>query len=107
MLLEVLRRYVERLLDPFANGDAWHDDDVLAPAVSFVQLHDRLDVDVGLSSSGLHLDIEIRCAWRRLAVLELGRQGETLASLHGVEVVQKLCRIEHDLSVSETGIFGR
>lgn len=61
-LLEVLSGDVKRLLHTLADRDRRHDHDVLRPPVPLVQLHDRLDVDVGLTSASFHLDIEVD--WR-------------------------------------------
>ena len=54
--------YVETLLHSFAYGDAGHNDDKLCPTVTFVQLKHRLDIDVGLTSTGLHFYIELACS---------------------------------------------
>jgi hypothetical protein len=58
----MLRHDLEGLQDAFADGDAGHHHDELAPAVFPVQLEHRLDVAVGLAGAGLHLDVEIHVA---------------------------------------------
>ena len=62
-LQEVICCYLKRLSDPFANGDAGHDDDELAPAVLLIELKHRLDVAVGLARTGFHLDVEIQIGY--------------------------------------------
>ena len=69
LLQEVLRHDLEGFQHPFADGDARHHDDELAPAVALVQLEHRLDVAVGLARAGLHLDVEIDVAHRGLLQL--------------------------------------
>ena len=58
MLHKMLRRHLESLIHALADGDARHDDDKLAPAVTPVQLKNRLYVNVGLARPRLHLHIE-------------------------------------------------
>ena len=55
---EMRRRVLECALDPLADGDAGHDDDVFRPAITPMQLEDGLDIDVGLARASLHLDVQ-------------------------------------------------
>jgi hypothetical protein len=59
LLHEVILRNVETLLHSFAYGDAGHNDDKLCPTVTLVQLEHCLDIDVGLTSTGLHFYIDL------------------------------------------------
>ena len=105
-LLEVLGCHVERLLHALADRHRRHDHDELAPAVALVQLHDRLDVDVGLAGPRLHLDVEVRSAGRGLTVLQLVREWEVAGPLHNVDVVQQLLRGQGDLGVPQARVRG-
>jgi len=83
----MLGRHIERLLHALTYSDRWNDDDELGPAVALVQLHDCLDVDIGLAGASLHLDVEIRSPRSRLAVYKFLRQRQVSRSLHLVNVV--------------------
>ena len=48
------------LQNPFADRDAWNDDDELLKAVASGKLENGSEVDVGLSSSGFHFNGEVR-----------------------------------------------
>ena len=106
LLLEVVTGDLERLHDALTDRDGGDDDDVLAPSVAPVQLHDRLDIDVGLAGACLHLDVEVRCAWRGGAVLELIalRKVAARVELHGLDVPQELPVAQGDLGVAESGV---
>ncbi|MNF87477.1 hypothetical protein D3C84_699450 [compost metagenome] len=62
-LQEVISSDLKRLGNPFANGDAGHHDDELAPAILLVELKHRLDVAVGLARPCFHLDVEIKLGY--------------------------------------------
>ena len=58
MLHKVVLEHLKALIHTFADGYARYHDYELAPAVAFVQFEHRLDIDVGLSGTGLHFDVE-------------------------------------------------
>ena len=103
-LLEVLGRHIECLLHALADRDRGHDHNVLRPPVPLVQLHDRLDVDVGLAGPGLHLNVQIRSAWGGRAGGELDRQRQVPRPLHSMHVLQELGTRQGDLSVTEARV---
>ena len=61
-LQKVLRHDLEGLQHAFADGNARHHHDELAPPVVPVQFEHRLDVAVCLACARLHLDIEVHVA---------------------------------------------
>ena len=77
----MLGRDVQRLGHAFADGDAGHDDDELAPAVQLVQLEGGLDVAVGLAGARFHLDVEVQR--RHLGLHKAIRDGQVLVSQIG------------------------
>lgn len=58
MLHEVILHRLKRLPHALTDRDTRHNDDKLRPAVALVQLEHRLDVDIGLAGTSLHLDVE-------------------------------------------------
>lgn len=58
MFHEVVLCYLERLLHTFTDGYARNNDDELVPSIVFVELEHRFDVDIGLSGTSFHLDIQ-------------------------------------------------
>lgn len=44
----------------FTDCDRGHHDDEFAPAIDPVKFHNGLDVDVGFTSTGFHLNIKVR-----------------------------------------------
>ncbi|MPN45257.1 hypothetical protein SDC9_192824 [bioreactor metagenome] len=65
VLGEVFLRDLERLIYPLADGNAWHHDNELAPAIPLVKLVHRLDVGIGLSRTRLHLDGQVVSSFQR------------------------------------------
>ena len=120
VFLKVLGRDLQGFGHPFADGDAGHHDDELAPAVLPVQLEHGLDVAIGLAGAGFHLDIQMQGRESRLQLLHLGlqrcllalvadgmkvlqrgRQGQMLAALHGLDVGQQLLIAQGDVRVAK------
>ena len=88
---EVVGRDLQRLVDPFADGDRWHHDDELRPTVALVQLENGLDVTVGLARAGLHLDVEVNPGRGQGIALVARGNGHALApGVEGGEVVEPL-----------------
>ena len=58
MLHEVVFEHTETLSHALTNGDARHHHDKLAPAITAVEFKHRLDVNVGLTRTCFHLDVE-------------------------------------------------
>ena len=52
-----------------------------------MQFHHRLDVDVGLTGTGFHLDVEIRSTRSGLAVHQLVRQRQVPRPLNVLNIV--------------------
>jgi len=98
-LQEVLGRDRQRLGHPFADGDARHDDDELAPAMPLVQLENRLDVAVGLAGARLHFDVQVHRG--DLGLHQPIRDGQVLVPLHLLQVLQQLPLRQLDLGVLE------
>jgi len=99
LLQKVLRRDFQGFQDAFADGDAGHHDDELAPAVAGVQLEHRAHVAIGLAGAGLHLDVEVDAADARLD--EGGRHRQVLAPLRRLDVLQKLSGCERQVGIAE------
>lgn len=62
---------LERFIHSFTDSDRWYHDDKLAPSILLVEFEHRLGIDIGFSSTCLHLDREV------LASLELLRNWES------------------------------
>ena len=58
LLHEVLFQHRETLIHTLTDSNAWHDHDELRPAITLVHLKHRLDIDVSLTRTRLHLNIE-------------------------------------------------
>lgn len=88
---EMIRRDLQGLLHPLANGDGRHHDDELRPAVTLVQLENSLDVAVGLARTGFHLHVQMnaRGGQRLLAVGGLDRHPRPLG-IEGGELAERL-----------------
>ena len=54
-LLKMVLGYFERFVHPFTDGNTWHDDDVLAPAILFMELIHGTDVGIRLPRARFHL----------------------------------------------------
>lgn len=67
----MLLRYLEGLIDAFSNGNAGHDHDKLAPTIVLVQLIHGLDVGVGFTDTGLHLNGQVITAFQPLRGFDL------------------------------------
>src|SRR5690606_38728674 len=52
--LKVVLGYLKRLIHPFTNGNAWHNDDELAPTIVFIQFVHGADVGIGFTSTCFH-----------------------------------------------------
>ncbi len=74
---------LEGLVDAFLDRDRRHDDHELREPEALVQLENGAQVHVGLARSGLHLHGEVRR-------VQVGRRGEPVAELDGVEVLVDL-----------------
>ena len=92
----MILRYVETLLHSFAYGNAWHNDDKLCPTVAFVQLEHCLDIDVGLTSTGLHFYIELAGS---KALYHLIAKVDVVLCLYLMDVLQQLILRKHYLAV--------
>src|SRR5699024_6553954 len=100
----VFSSYVECLLHTFTNRDGWDNNDVLRPAISLVQLHDRINVAVCLASTSLHLYIEVWYSWCCLAINTFCRQRPVIRPLYSLYVSQYLGSRQGKLGVGETGV---
>lgn len=96
VLHEMVLGDLERLLHALTYCDAGDDHYELAPPVALVELEHRLDVDIGLPSAGLHLDIEGANAE---AAVELGGAGDLIPVLDRVDVPEKVISGEDDIRI--------
>ena len=55
---------LKRLLYTFTDGNARNNNDEFAPTIPLVQLKHSFDVNIGLASTGLHLNIKRTSAKR-------------------------------------------
>ena len=101
ILHEVVFEHPETLGHSFADGDAGHHDDEFRPAVPLVHLEHRLDIDVGLSRTGLHLDVET--AGAQSSGQSLGTL-DVVAVLYLMDVLQQLRGVEPNLLVPVAGL---
>ena len=62
----MILRHLERLVHALADSDARYDNDELCPAIRLVELVHSLDVGIGFSDAGLHLDGQVVFALERL-----------------------------------------
>ena len=99
VLGEVFLRDLERLIYPLADGNAWHHDDELAPAIPLVKLVHRLDVGIGLSRTRLHLDGQVVPSFQRR------RWRDLVHPLNLTDVIQDhlVRQLRNDLMVLESG----
>ena len=85
-------KHTKRFGYTLTDGDAWYNDDELRPTVEFVKFKHRLDVDVGLTRTGFHLNIKVDGT----EAVDLGQRfGKRYACrcLHRVKIVEQLlCR---------------
>lgn len=86
---------------PLPNSNARHDDNELAPAIALVQLEHRLDIAVGLTRAGFHLDIEIDPA--DLIAGKCCGKRQVLPSLYDLYVLQQLLRGNSNIRILEAG----
>ena len=68
---KVVLRHLKRLVNALADGDRRHDHDELRPTVGLIQLVHGLDVGIGFSDAGLHLDGQVVFAFELLGRLDL------------------------------------
>ena len=59
LLGKVFCGYLKRFLYPFADGNAGHHNDELAPAELLVHLKNRFNVAVGFTRTCFHLHIDV------------------------------------------------
>ena len=93
----MLLKDLETLCHAFANGHGRYDDDELVPAISFVKLEHRLDVDICLPGTGFHFDVENACAKLRLD--KFRGKFDFVSVLHRSEVLQELFGEKHHVGV--------
>ena len=79
----MLLRGLQRLVDALADGHRRHNDDVLAPAVTLVQLVHGLDVCIGLTGAGLHLNGQVHAGAGQLV-----RGPQAVPPLDSAEIIQ-------------------
>ena len=84
---EVRPHDLQRLVDPFPDGDGRHDDGELRESVPPVELEDGPQVHVGLAGAGLHLH-------REVTGLKMLRRVQAVPQLHLPKVVQQLPRLQ-------------
>ena len=58
-IIEMVLRDLERLIDPFSDGNAGNYNDKFAPSVKFIQLVNGFDIGVGFTDTRFHFDSEI------------------------------------------------
>ena len=79
----MLLRSLQGLIDALADGYRRHNDDVLAPAVALVQLVHGLDVCIGLTGAGLHLNGQVHAGAGQLV-----RGPQAVPPLDSAEIIQ-------------------
>ena len=87
MLHKVVCGDFEGLLYALTDRNRGNDHNKLAPAVLFVQLEHRLDIDIGLARAGFHFNIK---AATPQVFDEGSRELDIVLTLQGLNVVQKL-----------------
>ena len=78
----MLLRHLKRFIYAFADSNARHDHDELAPAVVLVQLIHRLDVGIGLANARLHFNRQV------VATFQLVRRLDLIGTLHFLQMFQ-------------------
>lgn len=87
MLHKVVCGDFKGLLHALTDRNGGNDHNKLAPAVLFVQLEHRLDVDIGFARAGFHFNIKAATP----QVFDKGsRELDVVLTLQGLNVVQKL-----------------
>ena len=86
----------------FADGNAGHNYNKLAPTVTLIQLEHRFDVNIGLAGTGLHLDIQ-RAATQRCH--QLSRLVDIALVLNVLDIVQNLLIGQLQGFILKTGII--
>ena len=89
------------LLHALADSDTRHNDNELAPAVLLVQLEHCLDVDVGLTGAGFHLDIKAAPAH---ALNERGGEFDVVRILLLVDIRKQLFIGKLHILILKTGV---
>ena len=97
VLHEMILQHGEALGHTLPDGDAGHHDDELPPAILLIQLKHRLDIDIGLSRSGLHLDVEVQCAYSFHQAL---RRGDVTPVLDCTDLLQQGLLVQLDTGVA-------
>ena len=100
-LQKVLGGDVQRLGHALSDGDAGHDNDELAPAVTAVQLEDRLDIAIGLTRACFHLHVQVDAC--DLGFHQRLGHGQILAALHLLDVVQQGKISQRQIGILEAG----
>ncbi|GFI58791.1 hypothetical protein IMSAG025_02255 [Muribaculaceae bacterium] len=99
LLHEVFLQHTERLCHTLTYGNTWHNYNELGPAVEFVKLKHRLNIDVGLSRAGFHLDIEVDGTESVNLGQRFGKR-YTCQSLNGMEVFKQLLGRKFHVSIT-------
>ena len=87
MLHKVVCGDLKGLLHALTDRNGGNDNNELAPAVLFVQLEHRLDIDIGFARAGFHFNIKAATP----QVFDKGsREFNVVLTLQGLNVVQKL-----------------
>ena len=104
-LRKMLLRHLKGLINAFADGNARHDHNELAPTVVLVQLIHGLDVGIGLADTGFHLNRQV------IAAFQLVRRFDLIGALHLLQMLQNqlVGKLRHNALVSPAGevcLFG-
>ena len=95
-------KHGETLKHAFADGDGWHHDNELVPAIAFVHLEHGLDIDVGLTRTRFHLDVQAQATE---VAHQFGWLLDVLAFLNLTDVVEQLLVVQLDVAIAVAGVF--
>ena len=98
---EMIGSDLEGLLYALTDGDARHDNDKLAPSISFVQLKHGFDVNIGLAGTSLHLNVQRTSAKR---CYQLVRLMNIIFCLQCTDIPHQICICQLQIFILESGI---
>ena len=80
-------KHLETFCDAFADGDTRHDDNKLAPAITFVQFEHRLDIDISLAGAGFHFNVKVH---KSKILIQLFRLLDVIFQLELADIFKKI-----------------
>ena len=94
---EMRFKHLETFGDAFADGDTRHDDNKLAPAITFVQFEHRLDIDIRLAGTGFHFDVKVH---KSKILVQLFRFLDVVFELELADIFKKIALGLHQFVVA-------